>query len=216
MIKKILFLLTVLAIVFASLSVVSGMPKLGVPFDTIIKNEQVFFQYQTKSNLLLDAEVDRIQTLLEKIGESLNARVLLNESKKRIQVIKPNVQMITAGKVGTDKDDRNNLIFERVFGKVKKGTKLDRFSVYTEVQAIPAGKVDFRLLIEGPDQSSSAEEFAVTPEIASTDKSDTTITFDVNNANFNKIGSYKLKLQMKLEGEDAFFTIAEKEIEVTK
>lgn len=211
--KKILFLLVAMILVLSSFSVVSGMPK-GVPFIKISKNDQAFFEYSTKSNLLLNEEVDRIQTLFRKIGESVNARVSLDESSKSIHVIKPNVQMITANAVGT-KDGK--LVFEGVFGKGKRGDKLEKFKVYTEIEDLPAGKKDFRLLVDAPDLSGyAADEFVVSPELASTDKTDATITFDVGNAHFNKIGSYNFKLQMKLQGEDVFFTIAEKKIDVSK
>ncbi len=189
------------------------MPK-DIIFNKITKNDQTFFEYQTKSNILFTDDVDRIQTLFKRIGESLNARVMLDDVNKSIHVIKPNVQMITASAVGI-KD--NKLVFEGVFGKGKRGDKLERFKVYTEIEDLPSGGKDFRLLIDTPEQSGyTDDEFIISPEIASTDKTDATITFDINNANFNKVGAYNIKLQMKLEGEEVFFTIAEKKIDILK
>lgn len=210
--KKVLFLVASLTLMFSSLTVASGMTK-GVQYKKIISNGQTFFEYQTKSNFLLNEEVDRVHTLFKKLGESLNAMIVLDDTSKSIQVIKPNVQMITASAIGTDPVDKSNIIFERVFGKAKKGQKLDKFKVYAEIQLLPPGKVEFRLLVEDPDQVTfSADEFVVTPENATTDKPDTTIIFDVTNAHFTKAGHYKIKLLMKYEGEE--LTIAEKVIDV--
>lgn len=211
--KKTLFLLVAIILILSSFSVVSGMPA-GFSFENIKKNDQTFFDYHTKNNLLLNDDVDRIQALFKKLGESLNARVILDEANKSIHVVKPNVQMITANAVGI-KDGK--LVFEGVFGKGKRGDKVEKFKVYTEIEDLPKGNKDFRLLIDAPNASGySAEEFVVSPEMASTDKMDATITFDVSNANFSKEGQYNIKLQMKLDGEEVFFTVAEKKIEISK
>ncbi len=67
----------------------------------------------------------------------------------------------------------------------------------------------------GPDQGASLSDFSVSPEIISTDKTDTTsIRYKVKEANFKQAGVYKIKLQMKQEKEEVFYTIAEKNIEV--
>lgn len=196
---------------FSSITFVSGSTK-GIPYETIKMNNRVYYQYEKKSNILLDADVDRIQTLLTKMGESFNARVDLDEVTKTINIIKPNVQLITAGMIGADKD--NNIIFERVFGKIKRGQKVDKFKVYAEIQNIPEGNVNFRIQVKVPNQKDlDTKAFVVSPEIVSTDKSDVTIIFDVNSSNITD--SFVILLQMKLEGENKYFTIAEKFIEVT-
>lgn len=196
-----------------SISFVSGSTK-GIPYETIKVNNNVYYQYEKKSNILLDADVDRIQTLLNKMGESFNARVELDEVTKTINIIKPNVQLITAGMIGTDKD--NNIIFERVFGKIKRGQKVDKFKVYAEIQNIPEGNVEFRLQIKSPNNQKDLDTkaFVISPDTASTDKSDITIIFDVNSSSITD--TFVIVLQMKLEGENKYFTIAEKVIEVTE
>lgn len=209
--KKWMVIPLALTVMLSSISFVSGSTK-GITYDTIKMNDRVYYQYEKKSNILLDADVDRIQTLLNKMGEAFNARVDLDEVSKTINIIKPNVQLITAGMIGTDKD--NNIIFERVFGKIKRGQKVDKFKVYAEIQNIPAGNVDFRLQIKGLDQNDlDSKAFVVSPDSASTDKSDVTIIFDVNSSNITE--SFVIQLQMKLEGESKYYTIAEKLIEVT-
>lgn len=207
--RKIILALGVLLLILSS--VASGNT-LGLPFDKIVVNDKQYYEYQAKSNLFLEADVDRMRRMIEKLGESLNARVKFKD--KEIRLIKPNVQIITANAVGIKE---GKLVFDGVFGKSKKGTKLDNFKVYTEIEAIPEAKADFRLVIDIPNASSAnTNGFAVTPEIVSVNRADTFISFDVANAHFSEEGAYIVKLQMRQDATDEFFTIAEKKIDVTK
>lgn len=207
--KKITLMLLLFILIMTTAA--SSNP-LSIPFESIKLNDQTPYVYQKKSNLLLDSDVDRIRTLIEKTGETLNARVIFDEPNKQIQLIKPNAQIITTTNIKIEKE---KLFFEGVFGKVKLGDKLD-FMVYSEIENLPAGVKNFRLHIVGPEQGVALEGFDVSPppDIASTDKTNATSIFSVSNANFKQPGIYKIKLQMKLEKEEVFYTIAEKNIEV--
>lgn len=175
----------------------------------VLKVNDQTYEYEP-SNLITNSESDRVKWFVTKIAESLNAMIKWNEADKTIEVIKPNVQMITAMNVG--KDNKERWVIEGPFGRVKKGQKFEKFYVFTELQNLPSGNVNVRLVVEAPGQSTySADEFVAT-DVPPINNTASWITFEVKNANFAKEGSYKILLQMKLDGDTSFVTIAQKEI----
>jgi hypothetical protein len=177
------------------------------------KNGQLYFDYSSPSRLLLNPELDRIKTFFEKTAEALGAILIWDDVNKTIEVIKPNVQMITATMVGKD-EKSNHLIIAGPFGKVKKGDKLERFFVYTEIQNLPEEEVELRLVIETPGKK-NANDFVINPDQPIKDKGPNIwASFEVSDANFSQAGLYKIKLQMKTgKAGNSYYTIAHKEIQ---
>lgn len=203
--RRVFFLVIILLLLFSGLTYAASK----VFEMKVLKVNDQTYEYEP-SNLITNSESDRVKWFVTKIAESLNAMIKWNEADKTIEVVKPNVQMITAMNVG--KDNKERWVIEGPFGRVKKGQKFEKFYVFTELQNLPAGNVNVRLVVEAPGQSTySADEFVAT-DVPPINNSAYWITFEVKNANFAKEGSYKILLQMKLDGDTSFVTVAQKEI----
>lgn len=208
--RKSLFVFLLFTFLFAGLAEARGFTSVpAFDMEQLKMNGEVIYNYNAPFLKFIDPDLDRVQSFFRKLAESLHAILIWDESHKTISIIKPEVQMITAAMVGK-KDD--SLVIAGPFSKVKKGEKLDRFFVYTEISNLPDEDLELRLLIETPGTKDKGT-FTVNPGVIQNHGEDAWMSFQVNNAVFDQAGDYKIKLQIKIPSVgDSFYTIAEKTI----
>jgi hypothetical protein len=140
---------------------------------------------------------------LRALAGSLQALVKWDNSNKTVTISKPNVHMFVV------KDVNKDYSMTAPFGIIKKGKKVDEFTVFAQVDNLNTSISSVRVSIETPSGSNAVEPYEKT---MSGQMDAFWLPVKFTDVSFDELGTYTVKFAMKLDGGSDYTVVSEKQI----